>query len=278
MPGQVYPRAPQARLSHTFKSDAVNVELAVAASRPPQRDSATPDGQAGLRLMINDWKGVHTMGGTGTAVDAAAIGVSGVERRFALPNYSATPTSQVTTSGWGVSTDILLPVIFTTSTEDRANALTLNGSWVVGRGIADLFTGSLTALPRRRFPFPPAQLLRPPILSTLIRAWSNLVPKAIRTRSCGGYIMGGIQYYLPPAGKLWVSANYAYMKSNDIMRFVNLTAANQAAIFTKAEWWDANLFLDVTVAARLGVAYAHTKQTFGDDKTQTTVACNSRGG
>ena len=269
VPGQVYSRAPQARLSHTFKSDAVNVELAVAASRPPQRDSATPDGQAGLRLMINDWKGVHTMGGTGTALDAAAIGVSGVERRFALPNYAAAPLSQVTTSGWGVSTDVLLPVIPASSTEDRANALTLNGSWVVGRGIADLFTGLTDGSTASwALPIPAGATTAPAypvnIDSGLVEFGSKGDPHAIMWQ----VYMGGIQYYIPPAGKLWVSANYAYMKSNDIMQFVNATAANQAAIFTKAEWWDANLFLDVTVAARLGVEYAHTKQTYGNDKTR----------
>ncbi len=268
VPGQVYSRSPQVRLSHVFKTDPVNFELAVAASRPPQRDSETPDGQAGLRLMINDWKGVHTMGGTGTAADAAAIGFSGVARRFVVPTYVAKPTDNVSTTGWGVSTDILLPVIPATM-ENRANALTLNGSWVVGRGIADLFTGlsdgntaswALPAAANGTTPtYSPANIN---IDNGLVEFGSTGAPHAILWQ----VYMGGVQYYLPPSGKLWVSANYAYMKSNDIMRFIDPGA--RAALYKRAEWYDANLFLDVTVAARLGLEYAHTKQTYGDESTR----------
>jgi len=276
VPGQIFSRAAQARLSHVFKTDPLNVELAVAASRPPQRDSGTPDGQAGLRFMINDWKGVHTMGGAGTAADAAAIGFSGTARRFVLPAYQAPHTDKVSTTGWGVSTDVLLPII-PASMDDRSNALTLTGSWVVGRGIGDLFTG-LSDGNTASWPLPnptganPAPAYAPTstapgyinIDSGLVEFGASGKPHAIMWQ----VFMGGVQYYLPPSGKLWVSANYSHMKSNDILTFANRTAANNAAIFNKAEWYDANLFLDVTIAARLGLEYAHTKQWFGDNTTR----------
>jgi hypothetical protein len=91
VPGEVFGRAPQARLSHTFKTDPVNVEIAVAASRSPQRNSEVPDGQGGLRFMVNGWKGLRTAGSTGTSADALAIGVSGVVRRFSVPEYNSAP-------------------------------------------------------------------------------------------------------------------------------------------------------------------------------------------
>lgn len=270
VPGQVYSRSPQARLSHMFKTDPVNVELAVAASRPPQRDSETPDGQAGIRLLINDWKGVHTMGGTGTAADAASVGVSGVARRFVVPSYVAKPTTSESKSGWGISTDVMLPVI-PASMEDRANALTLTGSWVVGRGIADLFTGlsdgntASWALPNptNATPAPAYAPNNVNIDSGLIEFGAKGMPHAIKWQT----YMGGIQYYLPPSGHLWISANYSYMKSSNILEFVDPT--QRAALYNKAEWYDGNLFLDVTIAARLGVEYAHFKQTYGNDTTRT---------
>ncbi len=271
VPGQVFSRAAQARFSHVFKTDPVNIELAVAASRPPQRDSETPDGQAGLRVMINDWKGVHTMGGAGTAADAAAIGFSGTTRRFVLPAYQAPHTDKVSTTGWGVSTDVLLPII-PASMDDRSNALTLTGSWVVGRGIGDLFTGLSDGNTASWAP-PTAPAGAPAIApyapgninidSGLVEFGSTGKPHAIMWQA----YMAGIQYYLPPSGKLWVSANYSHMKSNDILLFVDPAA--RAAIYNKAEWYDANVFLDVTIAARLGLEYAHTKQTFGNDTTRT---------
>lgn len=99
--------------------------------------------------------------------------------------------------------------------------------------------------------------------SGLVEFGSTGTPHAIMWQA----YMGGIQYYLPPAGKLWVSANYSHMKSNDIMRFVD--PSQKSKLFDKAEWYDANLFCDVTVAARLGIEYAHFKQTFGDDTTRS---------
>ena len=267
--GQVYSRSPQARLSHTFKTDPINVELAVAASRPPQRDSGTPDGQGGIRVLINDWKGVHTMGGTGTAADAAAIGVSGVLRRFVIPDYSGDAHR---TYGWGISTDVLLPVIPATM-GDRSNALTLTGSWVTGRGIADLFTG-LSEGNTASWPVPNPQNKTPAPTYT-----ANIDPGLIELSQNGTFqpihwkvFMGGIQYYLPPTGHVWISANYSYMKSSDIVNYVDPTAptgTTPAGLFNKAERYDGNLFWDVTVAARLGIAYAHIKQTYGDDSTRT---------
>jgi len=58
--GQVYHRNAQLRLSEVIEGRALGVELAVAAVRPVQRDSATPDFQAGVRLAVNGWKGAST--------------------------------------------------------------------------------------------------------------------------------------------------------------------------------------------------------------------------
>jgi hypothetical protein len=264
--GQVYSRSPQVRVSHMFKSAPINLELAVAASRPPQRDSATPDGQAGIRLLINDWKGVHTMGGTGTAADAAAIGVSGVLRRFVVPQYAAAPADSHKTFGWGISTDLLLPII-PASMEDRANALSLTGSWVVGRGISDLFTG-LTDGNIASWPLPAAANGTTPTYA------ADIDNGLLEVAQDGTFhpihwqvFMAGLQYYLPPTGHVWISANYSNMKSNNILEYVNPSA--RGALFDKAQRYDGNLFWDVNVATRLGVAYAHVKQTFGDNTYQT---------
>jgi len=267
IPGQVFSRSPQARLSHVFKTDSVNVELAVAGSRPPQRDSGTPDGQAGIRVFLNQLKGVRTMGGAGTAIDSAAIGFSGVMRKFVLPEYSAAPKESKKTSGWGVSTYVMIPIPLGGNTvEDHGNSFALTGSWVLGRGIADLFTGlsdgntASWALPNPNG-LTPAPAYAPNIDAGIVEFGASGNPHAVMWQS----FLGGIQYYLPPTGKVWVSLNYSHMKSNDIMRFVSDTAANRAAIYTKSEWYDANVFYDITVAARLGLEYAHFKQTFGDD-------------
>src|SRR5262249_3388172 len=57
--GEVYHRNPQLRLSKTMRSSAVDVEFAIAAVRPVSRESEIPDGQAGLRVAFNGWRGVR---------------------------------------------------------------------------------------------------------------------------------------------------------------------------------------------------------------------------
>jgi len=263
VPGQIYSRSPQIRLSHAFKQDPVTVEVAVAASRPPQRNSATPDGQFGLRAQLNQWKGVHSMGSTGTAIDPLALGVSAVVRRFDLPEFSATPKNDVSRNGWGISIDALLPVLPAHGNQ-RGNALTLNGSVVTGAGIADLYTGltggvSFPALPNPGMVMP-APVYTPDVDNGLIVFDANGELHTIQWTS----VLFGVQYYLPPDGKIFVSSNYSFMQSDN-------AAANgrAAAVFKESKWADGNLFFDLNAAVRLGLEYSWFNQTYADG-TDTT--------
>ena len=47
VPGELYARTPQVRVSKTFKGDALTFEVAVAAMRPPSRASEVPEGVRG---------------------------------------------------------------------------------------------------------------------------------------------------------------------------------------------------------------------------------------
>jgi len=267
VPGQVYSRAPQARLSKTIKTDPVNVDLAVAAARPVSRNSQVPDGQAGVKLTVNHWQGLHTAGSTGTAVDGLAVGVSGVARHFILPGFYGNGHSR--TNGWGLSLDALIPIVPATI-DHRANALTVTGSFVTGTGISDLYTGLTGGV---GFPTPPnPDMVTPPptyaadIDNGMVTFDAN---GKIHTIDWQSYIVG-VQYYLPPAGKVWVSANYSGMKSNNATHYTN--TAGLSKIFDKSYWADANVFCDVTRAVRLGAEYAYFHQTYGDG----TPAKNTR--
>ena len=79
------------------------MEIALAASRPPQRDSEVPDGQAGIRFALNNFKALHTGGATGTAVDGASIGLSTVGRYFRIPEFAPSPTKTLNINGYGYS-------------------------------------------------------------------------------------------------------------------------------------------------------------------------------
>jgi hypothetical protein len=270
LPGQVFSRAPQLRLSHMFKSDLVNVEVAVAAVRPPQRDSGLPDGQAGLRLILNDWKGMRTAGGAGTSVDPLSVGVSGVARRFRLPEFATAPKETQTINGYGISVDGIIPVVPATS-QNWDNALTLTGSFVRGQAIADLFTGltggvSLAPLPADSAG--KASSFAMDIDNGLVTFDSTGRMRAIRWQA----VLLGAQYYFPTTPlRMWVSGNYSHMSSSDI-ELLGGTATTNAKIFNKSDFADGNFFVDATQSIRFGLEYAWFRQTYLD----ATKATNHR--
>jgi hypothetical protein len=259
VPGQVYSRAPQIRLARVFQSPVVGLEVAIAAVRPPQRDGAAPDGQGGLRLFFPFWKGLRTAGATGTAIDALGIGVSGLVRRFNLPEFSAKPVASVSTVGWGVSADALIPIIPVRNGR-RGNTLTFTGNYVRGAGIADQFTGLTGGLTFPNLPNPtgasPAPTYSPDVDNGLVTFDSSGGLHAIGWQS----ILVGLQYYLPPSGNLWVSGNFSQMSSNNAGTY----GTPATKVFTWSRWINGNLFWDVTPAVRFGLEYAYYKQRYAD--------------
>jgi hypothetical protein len=267
VPGEIFSRTPQFRLSKTFKADAVTVDIALALARPPQRDASLPDFQGGVRLLINDWKALRTAGATGTAVDSAGIGITGDYRQFRAPQFVPVPDPKgsITANGGGFSIDALIPVISPTPTS-RGNSLTLTGSYVRGTGTADLYTG-LTGGSTFPATLPPAMAggmgaayapAIDPGLATIDTANGTL-----HTIDWWSFIIGA-QYYLPPSGQLWLSANVSMMKSDNIGDFVATTPAAQASVFNKSLWADGNIFYDVNKAIRFGAEFAWFKQWYLD--------------
>jgi hypothetical protein len=264
VPGQVFSRTVQARLSKTIKTDPVNVEFAVAASRPPQRDAYVPDGQAGIKLNVNNWKGITTAGGTGTSILAASVGVSGTWRRFQVQEFNAAngyPNASAVATGWGYSIDALVPIIPVQGT-DRSNGLTFTGSYVNGSGTSDLYTnltgglGNAASTPG----LTPAAGYVPNIDNGLVMFSANGKLNPINWRS---FILG-LQYYLPNSGRVWVSANYANIYSTNIAQY-----ANPASVFQRGQFADGNVFWDATNAVRFGLEYAWFFQNRPNGNTAT---------
>ena len=258
LPGQVYSRTPQIRLSKKIPAGPVSVEVAVAALRSPQRAGGLPDGQAGLKLNIDSLKAYHTAGGAGTALDSASIGVSVIGRRFSVNEFSAAPVNDVTRNGYGVSADVLLPVVPATK-ESKANALTLTGSFVYGAGIADQYTGLSGGVSNPALPNPmnktPAPTYTPNVDGGLVMFSSDGSLHPIQWTS----LIVGAQYYLPPSGKVWISGTYSYMKSDNAHLF-----GDKTKVFDRSNWADGNVFFDITPAWRLGVEYAWFNQKYVD--------------
>ncbi len=253
VPGQIYSRTGQFRLSETFRSDPVTVEVAVAALRPPQRDASTPDAQGGLRLALNHWQGVHTAGSTGTAVDPLMIGVSGVVRRFALqtPNQPVL-TQQSTATGWGISVDGLIPII-PAKADDRSNALTATASWVRGQGIQDLYSGFANGIAG-------VNVLGTNSVDPGLVAFNGTGLDAIQVRS----FMVGLQYYLPvDRGSVWLAGNYSQVNSDNAMNLAPTSAGS--GVFKRQRWADGAIFWDATQSVRFGAEVAWFEDVLRDN-------------
>jgi len=267
-PGELYSRAPQVRVSHKFDADVVSLEAAVAAARPPQRNADFPDAQAGLRFLVGHWVGVLATGFTGAYEQAAGIGVSGVYRKFRVPEFTDNPTSRREQTGKGLSIDALLPLV-PARVKDKGNALTLTGSFSVGTGISDLYTPGTPG--NAGFPtLPNPNALNP------APVWPQDIDNGLVTYGADGrlrtidwqmYIVGG-QYYLPPSGRVWLGGNYGRARSGNLASL----GLNPTQIIPKYTFWDAVAFVEVTVPVILGLEYAQIKQTYADN----TVAKNSR--
>ena len=272
LPGQAYKRVAQFRLAKTIKTDAVTLDIAIAAQRPPQRASASPDGVAGIKLTFNQLKGWRTKGANDSSLDGAAIGISGIVRHFAVDEFSAAPKSQVTTNAGAISIDAMLPIIPATA-KSHGNALTATGSFVQGSGIEDQYDGLTFGVSEPTLPIPTggtvAPTYTPNIDNGLAMFLADGTLHAVKLQT----YMAGLQYYLPGSGRAWVSLNYTHTKSDNAAQF-----GNTQKIWDHAYYVDANLFFDATPSVRFGVLYSRINQTYaGADKvTNETEAHNNR--
>ena len=252
VPGEIYVRTEQLRISKTLKAYPVTVELALAATRPVQRDSTTPDGQGGIRFAIDSWTGVQTTGSTGTQIAPFSIAASGLVRRVSVDQYSASPktTNDLTLSAFAV--DGYLPII-PGSKANKDNAFSFQGEFATGYGYADMYTGLTGGIGFAPLPTPAGATAAP--------VYKADIDNGIVTYDAKGGIHGiqwttymlGAQYYLPGVdGKLWVSGNYSHISSANTHYY-----GTPAALTASEDWFDVNLFVDPVPSIRIGAEYAN---------------------
>jgi hypothetical protein len=281
LPGELYSRDAQVRLSHAFESRVVNVEIALAARRPPSRDSQIPEGQGGLRIAFPGWTGVTTTGATATDILPASVALTGDYRQFGLPEFSSTPSRTVALTTEAVAVDVFIPVI-PARRGHEANSLSLTGEFVTGNGISDLYTGLTGGIT-----FPTYVNA-----SSVSQAQSTTYPQDIDNGMVTYDLQGnlhpiqwttfiaGLQYYLPFLdGHVWVSGNVARLQSNNISQFTRCSTMatscledptmsyyplSNAQVFKSENFFDANLFWQAVPGVRFGFEYANFNQEYGD--------------
>jgi hypothetical protein len=267
-------RHTQFRLSTTFlPSSPVGFDVAAAALRPAQRDSRVPDGQAGLRFTVNNWKGIYARDGIPSS-RKLSIGVSGVARQFDADAFTPPPTQTSNkVTGWGVSIDAMVPVIPADDEFDRANALTIAGSYVRGTGIGDLMRVDGGAV------FPPlpnpARASPPPEYDANVD--NGLVSfdrlGVLNTIDWEGFRIDA-QYYFPPSGRVRLAAIYtqAYSKNMADLYPQGGTEIDLVThIADRVRYIEGNLYWDVTPEVRLQTACIYTTVTYIDGENPHNI-------
>ncbi len=267
LPGQLFERTAQVRVSKTLRSDAVTAELAIAANRPPQQDSSTPEGVAGVRLSLNHWTGQHTGYLASTTIQPASLAISGDLRKFRIPELSANPHTGHVRVGGGVAFDAYLPIIPATK-QSRDNALSLLGELTIGTGTSDAYTGLAAA-----------GTANAPVPGTTTAASTATDPGLAAVDATGhielikwtSYIASLEFYPAGTGGRLGTFANYGHMESSNAKRVGTAatgtdaeTAAARARIRDHEEIYELGLFFDPTRSTRVGASYSLYDDTYAD--------------
>ena len=275
VPGQVYSRTAQLRLSKAIKSKAFNFEIAAAALRPPQRDSSYPEGQGGIRFSSDAWTGYHTSGSTGSAIQPVSLAVTGDLRGYSVATFGKQGHAQKTTSA--IAIDAYIPILPATK-EHKGNSFNIYGEFVTGYGDADVYSGLNSGVINASHSTTTGTGAA--AVTTTAPYATNVDPGLLAVDNAGGlhaiqYTTGyvGAEYYLPGLdGKYWVSGNYSHLTSSNAHYYTGAGYAKPTAVISDTDWFDVNLFGDITPAVRLGLEYAN----FNNQYVDGTHAINHR--
>jgi len=267
-------RHTQLRLYRSFLAESpVGIDFAVAAVRPAQRDSRIPDGQAGLRITGNRWKGLYTRDGIPSA-RKLSLGVSGVARQFDVDAFTPPPTQTSNkVVGWGVAIDVILPIIPVKDEYDRSNALTLAGSFVKGTGVGDLMRvdggAKFPPLPNPARASPPPEY-EPNVDEGLV-TFDRL--GVLNTIDWQGFRVDA-QYYLPPSGRVRIAGIYSQANSANMDALYPQGGAEidlLTHIAHRVRYIEGNITWDVTPEIRFGAAGIYTTVTYLDNEEPSNV-------
>lgn len=259
LPGQMYQRTSQLRVSKLIKSDAVTTEIAVAAERPVQMDSGRPEGVGGVRLQFNHWTGYHTYYLSASVAQPASIAVTGDLRGFRISEFSTTPRSGHWKVGGGVAVDAFLPIVPATK-KSHDNALALTGELVIGAGTSDMYTAlGAAGTSNAAIPAPPGGMAGTytPNFDAGFAAYD--AKGNLELLKWTSYMVGA-EYYPPGLdGRMGTFASYGHMQSSNSKKFGDPTK-----IRDHEDFFGTGLFYDPTKQTRVGLDFGFYGDHYAD--------------
>jgi hypothetical protein len=255
--GELYSRNPQVRLTKTMSlTDLLGTQIAIAATRPVERDSSIPNGEAGIRFTYAGWKGAFTAASGDVTADPMSIGLSGTVRDLAHPSGTAGQETHVV--GSALAVDAVIPILPVSDSKDVSNSLVFSGEFTTGKGYGDLFSswsGGLSYLATPAAAGSPIPNLDAGLAGFDANGAYQLVD--LQTFNVG------LQYHLPWQLNTWVNVSYAQLSSDNVNSLTGSIAAGSFS-YNRLELITANLYHDFTANVRAGVEYAHMTTTYSD--------------
>jgi hypothetical protein len=275
LPGQMYQRTSQLKLSRAFKLRNFTIDTAAALERPPQQDSGTPEIVGGVRISRIGRLGYHTFYLASSVLQPASVAVTVDWRRFAISEFSTAPTRANLRTGGGVAFNAFLPIL-TASRTSHDNALALTAEVVIGSGTSDMYTG-LGSGGTVNAAIPPAMDggtpgTYPANFDPGLAAYD--VTGRLELIRWTSAILGLEFYPGGLGGRLGLWANYGHMESSNSYRYGGPDAIVNDPVLgrtrEKEDFLDAGVFFDPTASTRIGTGLAY----FRDRYVDATVATN----
>jgi hypothetical protein len=270
VPGEIYHRDPQLRVSKVLPGPWLTFEAALAAVRPAQRDGELPDGQAGLRVAFERWQGASGQGASPPKEAPASLGVSGIYRHFSVPAFTASAANPNKANGWGAAVNLFLPII-PASSSSLGNTLSATAEATMGTGIANLYTGLTGGV---RFP-----VLPNPSMTLPVPTYAPDIDQGLVTYDAAGKLhtvswralVVGLQYRAPfgMGRRLGLSAVASQIESTNVDALT--PTQGLPLVFSKAQYADGNVFFSPTPESQVGASVQVERQTFGDGVYGTNV-------
>jgi hypothetical protein len=260
VPGELYRQRSQLRLTHVFRFEPVDFEIAAAAVTPFQTDGYSYERQFGFRLAVNRWTGAADQAGGPPAAMSAQIGFSGVRRRFLVPEFTDMPVASYSVVRDALALNVFLP-LYPAHGEDLANATSFTLEASSGSGFADLYSGFTggalyPALPNPQMTIGPVYRPSTPQGVATFDAVGN-----VRTLNWRALVLN-LRYHLPLARgrRVWLAATWSRMSSSNLQTFA--TPVGVFSTYPETRYVDATAFVSIWRGLQAALSFQRTKQAY----------------
>ncbi len=257
--GTLYERTPRIGVMKTIgNANDMQVQIAVDAERPEQKDSGLPNLNAGLRFVLNSWKGRFSYATGAASTRALSVGISATERNYVWPLADTAAASNVNfllNNVWGqsVAVDALIPLLPFEEGKDNPSAV-VTGEWTMGSGYADAlngYTGGQSAMA--------SSGVFPNMDAGIAGFDTNGNFTLIQEQSFNGQL----QIHLPPSIGTFLTVGYGETFSPNVsgltgaaVNGTTVSGANQLKLYNDDMCMFANVMQDISPNIRVGVEYA----------------------